>query len=131
MLKNKERRLAREQGMSLGGLIITLALLGMVAMVGMKVVPTFIEFMSIKKAIVTAKNTGTTPAEIRSSFDKLANTGYFDAISSKDLVVTKGDGGFEVSFSYQKKIPLVGPASLVMDYEGTTLPSGVPAKPRE
>jgi hypothetical protein len=26
----------------------------------------------------------------------------------------------EVSFAYQKKIPLVGPASLLIDYEGST-----------
>ncbi len=28
--------------------------------------------------------------------------------------------GFEISFAYQKKIPLIGPASLALDYQGST-----------
>ncbi len=131
MLKNKEHRLARQQGMSLIGLILTLAILGMLVMIGAKVVPTVIEFVGIKKAIVTAQATGTTPREIMDSFDKQADVGYLESIKGKDLVITKGDSGFEVSFSYQRKIPLVGPASLVMDYEGTTAKTGVPAKMKE
>ena len=131
MLKNKEQRLARQQGMSLIGLILTLAILGMLVMIGAKVVPTVIEFVGIKKAIVSAQATGTTPREIMDSFDKQADVGYLESIKGKDLVITKGDSGFEVSFSYQRKIPLVGPASLVMDYEGTTAKSGVPAKMKE
>lgn len=129
--KNKERRLARQQGMSLIGLILTLAILGVIVMIGAKVVPTVIEFVGIKKAIVTAKASGTTPREIMQAFDKQADVGYLQAITSNDLVITKGDSGYEVSFSYQKKIPLVGPASLVMDYEGTTAKSGMPAKMKE
>ncbi|MES2104827.1 MAG: DUF4845 domain-containing protein [Pseudomonadota bacterium] len=131
MLKNKKHRLARQQGMSLIGLILTLAILGMLVMIGAKVVPTVIEFVGIKKAIVTAQATGTTPREIMDSFDKQADVGYLESIKGKDLVITKGDSGFEVSFSYQRKIPLVGPASLVMDYEGTTAKTGVPAKMKE
>ncbi|GGC98600.1 DUF4845 domain-containing protein [Undibacterium terreum] len=130
-LINKEQHLNRQRGMSLIGLILTLGILGVCVMIGAKVVPTVIEFMGIKKAIVVAKAAGTTPREIMESFDKQADVGYLEAIKGKDLVITKSDDGFDVSFSYQKKIPLTGPASLVMDYEGTTAKSGVAAKMKE
>ncbi|HTD04909.1 DUF4845 domain-containing protein [Undibacterium sp.] len=131
MLKNRERHLARQQGLSLIGLILTLGILGVLVMIGAKVVPTVIEFVGIKKAIVTAKASGTTPSEIMQAFDKQADVGYLESIRGRDLVITKGDSGFDVSFSYQKKIPLAGPASLVMDYEGTTAKTGAPAKMKE
>jgi hypothetical protein len=105
----------------LTGLIFILAIISVIAVIGMKVVPTVTEYMAIKKAIVTAKAAGTTPAEVRSSFDKQAEVGYIDSIGSKDLEIIPQNGVMEVSFAYEKRIPLVGPASLLIDYHGSTM----------
>jgi type II secretory pathway pseudopilin PulG len=111
----------RERGITLIGLIFLLAIFGLIGLLGLKVVPTVIEFQSIKKAIVASQQDATTPADIQRSFDKRANVGYIEAISGKDLtIVRNSDNGFDVSFAYDKKIPLVGPASLLLEYEGTT-----------
>jgi type II secretory pathway pseudopilin PulG len=128
-MQNSNYLVSRERGISLIGLILSLAILGMIAVLGMKVAPTVVEFMSIKKAIVVAQKAGTTDREVRVSFDKAAEIGYFDAVAGKDLsIVRTGDGSMDVSFSYTKKIPLVGPASLLLEYEGTTAKSGAVAK---
>ncbi|MDQ9170649.1 DUF4845 domain-containing protein [Oxalobacteraceae bacterium R-40] len=110
----------KQAGVSLTGLIFILAIIGMAAVLGMKIVPTVTEYMAIKKAIVTAKSAGSTPAEVRTSFDKQAEVGYIDSISGKDLEIVPQDGMMEVSFAYEKRIPLVGPASLLIDYQGST-----------
>ncbi len=114
------RPLNRQHGLSLVGFMFVIAIAAVLAVLGMKVVPSVIEYSAIKKAIVKAKEMGTTPIEIQSSFDKQATTGYIDSVSGKDLEITKSDSGFEVSVAYQKKIELVGPASLVIDYVATT-----------
>ncbi len=119
----------KQSGVSLFGLIFVLAIVGVIAVLGMKVVPTFIEYMSVKKAIASAKAAGSTPSEVRSSFDKQAEIGYIDAINGKDLDIVKNGDGLDVSFAYQKKIPLFGPASLLMDYEGSTAPKSLTKKP--
>lgn len=123
---NKNTR-PKQAGITLVGLIFVLAILGVVGVLALKIVPTAIEFMSIKKAMAAAKAAGTTPLEIRSSFDKQANTGYIDTISGKDLEFTKDGDQIDVSVAYQKKIPLIGPASLLIDYAATTA-SGSPKK---
>ncbi|TCS34335.1 uncharacterized protein DUF4845 [Paucimonas lemoignei] len=110
----------KQQGISLVGLIVVLAILGALAVLGMKVVPTVTEYMAINKAIAKAKTDGSTPAEIRNSFDKQADVAYITSITGKDLEVYNNGNGLEVSFAYDKKIPLVGPASLLIEYEGTT-----------
>jgi len=110
----------RQQGLTLTGLIFVLAIVAVVAVLGMKVVPTAIEYSAIRKAIVSAKAAGTTIPEIRAAFDRQANDGYIDAIAGKDLDIVKVDGETMVSFAYQKKIPLFGPASLLLEYSGTT-----------
>ena len=111
---------SRQHGITLVGLIFVLAVVGMVGILGLKVVPTALEFMAVKKAMTAAKAAGNTPTEIRSSFDKQANTGYIDSVSGKDLEFSKDGDQTEISIAYQKKIPLFGPASLLIDYEATT-----------
>lgn len=119
----------RQSGISLIGLILSLGVLAAIAVLAANVVPTVVEFISIKKAIVSAQKAGTTVQEIKASFDKTAQAGYFTAVSANDLVIVRSvDGNMDVSFAYSKKIPLFGPASLLMEYEGTTAKSGAVAK---
>lgn len=107
-------------GVSLIGLIFSLGILAGLALLAMQVVPTVIEYNSIRKAIVSAKAAGSTVREIQGAFDRQASIGYIESISGRDLEVTKGNDGMEVSFAYQKKLPLFGPASLLLEYAGTT-----------
>lgn len=116
----KHRPIAKQQGVSLTGLIIIVAIVGAIAVLGMKIVPTMMEYFSIKKAIVSAKNAGSTEREIRNSFDRYATASYIDSIKGSDLDIVRADGALEVSFSYDKRIPLFGPASLLIEYDGTT-----------
>ncbi|MES2537269.1 MAG: DUF4845 domain-containing protein [Pseudomonadota bacterium] len=125
----KLRSKIRQQGLSLSGLIFWLAIAGMVGVLGLKIAPTVSEYMAIKKAIVTAKAGSSTPSQIRSLFDRQAEVEYIESITGKDLDIAKEGDVLEVSFAYQRKIPLVGPASLVIDYEGTTSAAPPAKKP--
>lgn len=117
----------KQSGISVTGLILTLLVGFFIAVLALRVVPSVTEYMAVKKAIVTAKSAGNTPQEIRAAFDRQAEVGYIESISSKDLDISKEN---DVSFSYQKVIHLAGPASLVLDYEGSTA-RGRPAKAAE
>jgi Tfp pilus assembly protein PilE len=112
-----------QRGVSLIGLIVVLAVVGVIGVTAMKVFPTVNEYYAIKRAINSAKAAGSTPADIRQSFNKQAEVGYIDSIQGKDLDIAPGPNGMTVSFAYQKVIPLVGPASLLLDYHGSTSPT--------
>ena len=107
----------KQAGFSVTSLILILLVGFFVAVLLLRVVPSVTEYIAVKKAIVTARSAGNTPQEIRAAFDRQAEVGYIESISSKDLDISKDN---EVSFSYQKVIHLAGPASLVLDYEGST-----------
>lgn len=110
----------KQSGITLVGLIFVLAIAGMLGVLGLKVFPTVLEYQAIKKTILTAREGAATPRDIQLSFDKRADVGYITAITGKDLVILKDGNEFQVSFAYDKKIPLFGPASLLLEYEGTT-----------
>lgn len=116
-----------QRGVSLTGLIFVLAIIGVIAVFAMKVFPTFLEYRSIKGGIAVAKAAGGTIRDMQQSFDKNADINMVDSISGKDLIFTKDTGETEISFAYEKRIPLAGKVSLLIDYEGTTAKNGLVA----
>jgi hypothetical protein len=118
----------RQRGVSLSGLIFVLAIVGAIAVFGMRTVPSFLEYRAIKNSIVVAKATGGSVQEMRVSFDKNADVAYITTIAGRDLIFTRDNGQVEISFAYEKRLPIAGNVSLVIDYSGTTDPSGVVAE---
>ena len=110
----------RQRGLTLIGLLIAGIFVALIALVGMRVVPTVIEYMAIKKAAVRASSAGDSPAEIRAAFERSAAIDDFTAVNSNDLVINKAGDRQIVSFAYEKRIPLFGPASLVIEYAGNS-----------
>jgi type II secretory pathway pseudopilin PulG len=127
MQVGKQHFIHAQRGISLTGLIFVLAILGVLGVFALKMVPTVIEYRSIKSAIEKAKENGGTVREMQTSFDKNADINNVTAIAGRDLVFTRDGGTTEISFAYEKRIPLAGNVSLVIDYAGTTDKSGVVA----
>ncbi|MDO4904981.1 MAG: DUF4845 domain-containing protein [Lautropia sp.] len=110
----------RQRGLTLTGLLLAAIVVAFLALVGMRIVPTFVEYQNIKKALVRAVSASSgNPDAIRSAFDRSQSIDDFSAISGKDLLIEKRPNGLtQVSFAYEKRIPLFGPVSLVIDYQG-------------
>ncbi|GGY94545.1 DUF4845 domain-containing protein [Pseudoduganella plicata] len=110
----------RQRGISLTGLIAALVVLGIAGLLAMRILPAYAEYRAVSSAIVKAKAAGSTPQEVRASFDRSAEANYITSIAGRDLTVERIDGEQQVSFAYDRKIHLVGPASLLLEYSGST-----------
>ncbi|EWS65794.1 hypothetical protein Y695_00942 [Hydrogenophaga sp. T4] len=108
-----------QQGLTFFGLLIVGILLAFAGVIFAQLVPTYIEFMAVEKAVQKASES-TTVAEVRSIFDKAAQIDDITTITGKDLEVSKQGDRVVVSFDYQREIPLMGPAYLVMKYTGSS-----------
>ncbi len=117
---NPARSEQRQAGFSLIGFLCTLAVLGTAGMLALRAGPSVVEYWAVQKAVKAAAAVAGTPDELRSTFDKLAAAGFIDSVEGKDLQITGRGKGMQASFAYQKKIPLVGPASLLIEYQGST-----------
>lgn len=107
----------QQQGLTFFGLLVVGVLLAYTGVILAQVAPTYIEYLAVKKAVDKAA-AGSTVAEVRSIFDKAAQIDDIRTIAGKDLTVGKEGDRVVVSFAYAREIPLVGPAHLVMKYEG-------------
>lgn len=109
----------RQQGLTFIGLLLVGILLAFAGITLAQVVPTYIEYTSVQKAVKKAAE-GTTVAEIRATFDKAAQIDDITSITGKDLDIGKQGDKVVVSFAYAREIHLMGPAYLTMKYEGSS-----------
>lgn len=107
----------QQRGLTFMGLLIVGILLACTGLVVAQVVPTYIEYIAVQKAVQKA-SAGNTVTEVRNIFDKAAVIDDIRTISGKDLDVGKQGDRVVVSFAYIREIHLAGPAYLTMKYEG-------------
>jgi hypothetical protein len=107
----------KQRGMTFVGLIVTAIAVVMVGLVVVQVVPTYIEFKTIEKAVQKSAS-GSTVSEVRTIFDKATTIDQISSLTARDLEIGKENGQVVVSFAYSREIPLAGPAYLVMKYKG-------------
>lgn len=114
----------QQRGLSLVSLIVICIGLVFVAVVGIKVAPEVIEYYNILKSVkATAQdpsNKDATVAQIRQKYDTRSSIDNVKTIKGADLDVTKEGNEVVISFAYSTKIPLTGPVSLVIDFEGSS-----------
>ena len=109
-------------GVSLGGLMIGAVVLIAVALLGMKLAPSYIEFFAIKKAVVSiaGEKRGGTVADIRKTFDARAVIDDIRTVKGSDLEVTKEGADLVVAASYRKEVPLFGNVGLYIDFNASS-----------
>ncbi|KAB2927020.1 MAG: DUF4845 domain-containing protein [Dechloromonas sp.] len=109
-----------QRGVALSGLIFWSVVLVLVAVLGMKVAPTTIEYYKIKKSAegtLAKMGPDSTVADVRSAFDRFAEIDMLE-FSSKDLEISKENGRIVIEFAYEKRIHLFANVSLLIEYEG-------------
>jgi hypothetical protein len=113
------KRISNQRGLSLIGLLLIGGLLAFLFLIGLRLTPTVTEYFEIKRAVERSVRGAETPDDIRTAFEKNKNAGYIESLSSADLQINRDKNGrFEVSFSYEKRIPLGGSVYLLIEYQG-------------
>src|SRR5215470_5568233 len=109
----------RQRGVTLLGLLFWAVLIGIVALVGMRVFPTLNEYWTIQRTVNKVAKEGTTVPEIRAAFERQKQIEYsISSISGRDLDITKVNDKVVVSFAYDKEVELVPPVFLLIKYAG-------------
>ena len=113
-------RVNRQRGVSLSGLLVWSVILIIAAIGGMKVIPAYVQDAEIKSILSTIVNAsemqGAQSKDIRESFSKRAMMNNINVVTANDIEIVKDARGLSLSVSYQVKIPLVGNASLLLEF---------------
>lgn len=114
----------QQKGFSLSGLLVISFFLIILALLGMKLVPVYLEYSSIQKNLAaTAKEAGTQDSDfnqIRLAFAKRVQIDNIKSITVQDIKINKVNGRTVLSTQYSKQIPLVSNISLNIDFEANS-----------
>ena len=108
----------RQQGLSLMALIFVLALLVVVALFGMRVIPSYLEFRAAKSAIdaIARDKQTASVGDIRRAFENRSAIDDINTVKPTDLEITKDGNAIVISFAYRKEVPLFSNVGLYIDY---------------
>jgi hypothetical protein len=109
-----------QRGVTLFGLLFWAVLIGFVAYLLVRTLPTVNEYLTILRTVEqVAKASPSTVAEARQAFDRQKEVEYsIEAISGKDLTITKENDKVVIGFAYEKEVPIYGPVFILIKYEG-------------
>lgn len=101
----KQQRRGRQRGMTVIGMLLVMIVVAFVALIGMKVVPMYVQYYSIKSTIESIRKepqvAQMTPMEIQNAIQKRFDIGYVDNISARDLKIRNERSGRVLDLIYQ------------------------------
>jgi hypothetical protein len=117
----------RQRGLGFAGVLTLMVAIVFLAVIGMKLVPAYLEFFTIKKAVTGMVQSGelrgtSSVGDVRKAFERRQAVDDFSAIGPNDLEVTKEGNEIVISFAYEKRIPLFYNISVLIDFAGSSKP---------
>lgn len=114
---------SRQSGITLIGFAIVLCVLGFFAFMAMKLVPSYIEFFGVKKAMTQIATSGgaTDLDSIRRDLIFKMGFQYVDdaTISPKDITLDRSNNGAVLHVDYDKQIPFIYNIDFLLHFQNS------------
>lgn len=113
----------RQSGMTLVGFIVILIIAGFFAFMAMKLVPPYIKYYSITKAMEQTASEGIdgkTKGDIRREFEFKLNFQYADDVMKPgDITFKRVDGGTNMSVDYEQRVDFIYNIDFLLHFDHT------------
>jgi hypothetical protein len=113
----------RQQGMTLLGFVIVLAVVGLFAYIGFKLFPMYQEYYAVKtalKSLAEEPDIGNTdPARIQQMLLRRLDISYAESVKKEHVKIERGDGGWVVTVQYEVRKPMIGNLDVVGKFNAT------------
>ncbi len=110
----------RQQGLTLMGLIVGAFILLFAALLAMKLVPSYLEYFSIKKALTgigqETRGRGASVADARRSFENRSAIDNIYTVKASDLEISRQGNDLLLTAAYRREIPLFANIGVYIDF---------------
>jgi len=110
-----------QRGMTTLGMIIAVAVLGLIVYAGIRLTPVYLEAMKIEGVLnsVSKELSGgnATAQEIRNSISKRIDVEMISQVTVRDFKLAKRGAGYVVSVEYEHKVPYLANVSFAVDFK--------------
>jgi hypothetical protein len=114
------RSARRQSGLSILGFLFVAAVALVVAIVGFRVLPAYIEYFSVRSALTQSLSEVqnlNNAAELRKIFQRRVDAGYIESVDGNDIEYRKVGNSWIASLAWTVKLPLVANVSLLIAFD--------------
>jgi hypothetical protein len=112
-----------QSGMTLIGFVIVLAVVGLFAYVGMKLIPMYSEYYAVKQAMKgLAQEPGIAdrdPAKIQDLFFRRLYISYSENVKPEHVKIKRIDNGWQMDVNYEVRKPMIYNLDVVGKFSAT------------
>jgi len=112
-----------QQGMTLIGFLIVLAVAGLGAYIGMKLFPMYQEYYSVKSSLKGLSNepgiAGQTPEKIQDLFFRRLYINYSETVKPEHIKLTRIEKGWKMDVNYEVRKPMLYNLDVVGKFTAT------------
>jgi hypothetical protein len=112
-----------QSGMTLIGFVVVLAVVGLFAYIGMKLVPMYSEFYAVKSALkgLSAEPgiADQDPAKIQDLFFRRLYISYAENVKPEDVKIKRVDAGWQMDVNYEVRKPIIANLDVVGKFTAT------------
>ncbi len=118
----------KQSGMSLIGIFFVAIGVVFISIAVIKVIPAYIEYMSIKKVLTTMAAdpalADAKPAQIRDSYTRRSQIDNITSVTANDLDISRDGGKLVLSAQYHVEKPLFSNVGIYINFAPSTAPGG-------
>ena len=111
----------RQRGLTILGFVLVAAVVVIFAMVGFRVVPSYVEYYSVKKSLDDAMRSGNVdPNNLRLFRDDLARrlqTSYVENVKANDAIVLRNGNQVTAELAWERRLHMFGNAWILLEFE--------------
>jgi hypothetical protein len=126
-MANPAMKLERQRGITLLGMLILVAFVGVFIYAGVRLTPVYVEYMNIAKGLENLKTEagpGATTASIQRTLEKHFDIDDVRSITSKDVEVTRDGTDLQVHVAYDAYAPFIANVGFLVRFDKTVTVSG-------
>ena len=110
-----------QRGMTFLGLLILVTFVGLFVFAGIKLTPSYLEYMKVARVLEDLKNEAAagSPQAIRNTLEKRFDIEMVDSLGPRDVEITRDGDVFNVRAAYVRETPFVANVSFLVHFDKT------------
>ena len=112
---------SKQSGLTILGFLFVAAVVVAAAMVGFRVVPSFVEYYAVKQALEDTMRGGSAdpnnPLAFRKELERRLQTNYVENVKASDVTLTRNGNQIVAEAAWERRLHIVGNASILLEFE--------------
>jgi hypothetical protein len=115
---------ARHRGLTIIGFLLVAAVVVIFAMVGFRVIPSYIEYYSVRKALDDTMRGGSAdpnnPSAFRAELARRLQTSYVEDVKAADVILQRSGTQVTAELAWERRLHMFGNMYILLEFEATS-----------